>query len=229
MVLPTPGGPINSTLVASSRNRSVPSSFISFLSTEGWAEKSKSSSVHGEGRQAKRSSPARRRISVAVTSTSRRRCKNSRVSEPSGPGMVELSGQRLGGGSQTQVGQVGADLLIGGGLAHLSLRDLAIDGEVDDGLTPDGPEQPGRLFERLFARRAVGLLVARTRRGEGAEHGRLEGLFVLDTAHQGTRSGRSEAVGDEDRSRRSHHVDRRRATRRCRTSSVVPPSPGGTE
>ena len=38
---------------------------ISFLSTEGWALKSKSSSVHGEGRQAKRSRPARRLISVA--------------------------------------------------------------------------------------------------------------------------------------------------------------------
>ena len=83
LVLPTPGGPMKSTLVASSKKRSVPSSVISFLSTEGWAEKSKSSSVHGDGKQAKRSSPARRRISVALTSTSRRRCKNSECPSPS--------------------------------------------------------------------------------------------------------------------------------------------------
>jgi hypothetical protein len=39
MVLPTPGGPIINTLVASSTKRNVASSSMVFLSTDGWAEK----------------------------------------------------------------------------------------------------------------------------------------------------------------------------------------------
>ena len=33
-------------------------------------------------------------------------------------GVLELGGQGLGGGSEAQIGQVAADLLIGGGLGH---------------------------------------------------------------------------------------------------------------
>ena len=77
MVLPTPGGPMNKTLVASSKNRSVASSFTVFLSTDGWASKSKSSSRHNEGNEAKRSRLDRRRVSVAVTSMARRRSKKA--------------------------------------------------------------------------------------------------------------------------------------------------------
>ena len=83
----------------------MPSSVISFLSTDGWAEKSKSSSVQGDGRQAKRSRPARRLISVAVTSTSRRRAKNS-YGRAFLSGMVEFAGQRFGSSTETQVGQM---------------------------------------------------------------------------------------------------------------------------
>ncbi|MDX3725222.1 hypothetical protein PV722_45385 [Streptomyces caniscabiei] len=43
---------------------------ISFSSTPGWAEKSKSDNVQGSGRQANRSRAARRRDSVASTSIS---------------------------------------------------------------------------------------------------------------------------------------------------------------
>jgi hypothetical protein len=38
-----------------------------------------------------------------------------------------------------------------------------------------------------------------------------ERLFVLAAAHQGARSGRGEAMGDEDRPRGSHYLDGRRA------------------
>jgi hypothetical protein len=38
-----------------------------------------------------------------------------------------------------------------------SLRDLVIDGQVHDGLTPDGSEQAGCFFERFFARWPVRL------------------------------------------------------------------------
>ncbi len=96
------------------------------------------------------------------------------------PGVVEFSGQRFGGSTETQVGQVGRGSLDRWRTRSSSLRDLAIDGQVDDGLTPDGPEQSCCFFECLSARWPVRLLVARTRRGEGAQHGGLEGLFVLD-------------------------------------------------
>ena len=62
---------MNKTLVASSKNRNVASSFTVFLSTDGWASKSKSSNRHAEGSEAKRSRLARRRISVDATSTPR--------------------------------------------------------------------------------------------------------------------------------------------------------------
>jgi hypothetical protein len=45
---------MSSTLVASSMKRRVPSSATSLGSTEGWAEKSKSARVKGEGSDAKR-------------------------------------------------------------------------------------------------------------------------------------------------------------------------------
>jgi hypothetical protein len=54
MVFPTPGGPMNNTSVASSVKRSVARSSMVFLSTDGWAEKSKSSKVKGDGNDAKR-------------------------------------------------------------------------------------------------------------------------------------------------------------------------------
>ena len=41
-----------------------------------------------------------------------------RMAEPFSSSMVEFTGQRLGGGTETQVGQMAADLLIDGGLAH---------------------------------------------------------------------------------------------------------------
>ena len=107
-------------------------------------------------------------------------------------------------------------------------RDLTIDGQVDDGLTPDGSEQWDFFFECLFARWAVGLLVARTSCREGAQHGGLEGFTVLDAAHQGVQpagarrwvtriapeGATTSMVGDD---------------KRCRMSNVVPLSPGGTE
>src|SRR5208282_3313459 len=40
------------------------------------------------------------------------------VAEPLLAGMVELSRQRFGGSTETQVGQMAPNLLIGGGLAH---------------------------------------------------------------------------------------------------------------
>ena len=45
---------MNNTLVASSRNRRVPSSLTRARSTEGWASKSKSASRHGAGSEANR-------------------------------------------------------------------------------------------------------------------------------------------------------------------------------
>ena len=68
IVLPTPGGPTRSRLAASSTKRRVASSSTSFLSSAGWASKSKSAKVHGAGRLAKRSRPASLRASVASTS-----------------------------------------------------------------------------------------------------------------------------------------------------------------
>ena len=68
---------MNKTLVASSKNRNVASSFTVFLSTDGWASKSKSSKRHGEGSEAKRSRLARRRISVDATSTPRSRSRKA--------------------------------------------------------------------------------------------------------------------------------------------------------
>src|SRR5437868_1133143 len=64
MVLPTPGGPINKTLVASSRNRRVPSSLTRARSTLGWASKSWSESRQGAGSGAKRSRPAWQQVPV---------------------------------------------------------------------------------------------------------------------------------------------------------------------
>src|SRR5487761_1882301 len=61
IVLPTPGGPISRTLAASSMNRRVPRSAISLGSTDGWAEKSKSARVNGDGSDANRSRLTRRR------------------------------------------------------------------------------------------------------------------------------------------------------------------------
>src|ERR1017187_8112424 len=55
IVLPTPGGPIRSTLAASSMNRRVARPALHLGSTEGWAEKSKSARVNGDGSYAKRS------------------------------------------------------------------------------------------------------------------------------------------------------------------------------
>ena len=66
-----PGRPDEQQMAARSKNRSVASSLTSFLSIDGWASKSKSSSRNGEGSEAKRSRLARRRISVAATSTCR--------------------------------------------------------------------------------------------------------------------------------------------------------------
>ena len=88
-----------------------------FLSTDGWASKSKSSRRNGEGREAKRSRLARRRASVAATSTSRgvpgRPCGRAFAR-----GVLELGGQGLGGGGQPQVGQVAAGLLVDRGVSH---------------------------------------------------------------------------------------------------------------
>ena len=118
MVLPTPGGPMKSTLVASSKNRRVASSPISFLSTDGWAEKSKSASVQGAGRQAKRSRPGPppglggHHLDIQQTR------EELGVTESFLAGVLELPGQGLGGGAEAQIGQVAADLLIDGGLGH---------------------------------------------------------------------------------------------------------------
>jgi hypothetical protein len=77
MVLPTPGGPIMSTLVASSKNRNEASSWTSWRSTDGWASKSKSSRPHGAGSLAKRSSAPWRRATVAPTSMASNASKNA--------------------------------------------------------------------------------------------------------------------------------------------------------
>ena len=61
---------------------------------------------------------------------------------------------------------------------------------------------PGGRFAFLSHGRAV---------VKARQHGGLEGFLVLDAAHQGTRSRRGEAMGDQDRSRGSHHVDGRSA------------------
>jgi len=68
---------MNKTLVASSRNRNVARSSTVFLSTDGWASKSKSSRRHGDGREAKRSRLDRRRTSVDATSTPSNRSKKA--------------------------------------------------------------------------------------------------------------------------------------------------------
>ncbi len=73
MVSPTPGGPMNNTLVASSTKRSVASTAMSLGSTLGWVAKSKSANVNGEGSEAKRARLALRRSSTASTSTARSR------------------------------------------------------------------------------------------------------------------------------------------------------------
>ena len=112
MVLPTPGGPISSTLVASSRNRRVASSRTSCRSTDGWASKSKSEIRQGAGRQANRARLAWRRAVTAVTSRASSRSRNSVWLSCPAPGVVELAGQRLGGRGHAQLGQVAAQLLV---------------------------------------------------------------------------------------------------------------------
>ncbi len=77
MVLPTPGGPMNNTLVASSTKRRVASSAMRAGSTLGWALYSKSARVNGEGSEAKRARLDRRRSSTASTSTASSRSSSS--------------------------------------------------------------------------------------------------------------------------------------------------------
>ena len=68
---------MNNTLVASSKNRKLASSPTSLGSTAGWASKSNSEILQGAGRQAKRARLARRRASVASTSTASSRSKST--------------------------------------------------------------------------------------------------------------------------------------------------------
>jgi hypothetical protein len=68
---------MSKTLVASSMKRRVASSATSFGSTDGWAAKSKSARVNGEGSDANRARLAWRRSSVAATSTAKSRSRNA--------------------------------------------------------------------------------------------------------------------------------------------------------
>src|SRR3954463_12950104 len=106
MVLPTPGGPMNNTLVASSRNRRVASSLTRARSTEGWASKSKSVSRQGAGSDAKRARPAGRRAEGGGAGVGGgfgggaldggEPFQEGGVAELGGGGVVELSGERFG-------------------------------------------------------------------------------------------------------------------------------------
>ena len=97
---------MNKTLVASSKNRNVASSFTVFLSTDGWASKSKSSKrqprrQRGEAFQA--GAPA----DLGGRHLDREEpFQEGGVAQLVRLGVVELTGQRLGGGGQTQVGEM---------------------------------------------------------------------------------------------------------------------------
>ena len=109
---------MNKTLVASSKNRKVPSSLTIVRSIEGWASKSKSSSRQGEGSEANRSRLARRRTSVASTSTANRRSKKALWPSLCAFAWSSSAGQRLGGRREAQIGEVASKLLVDGSLAH---------------------------------------------------------------------------------------------------------------
>ena len=109
---------MNKTLVASSKNRNVASSFTVFLSTDGWASKSKSSKRHGDGQrgEALQAGPP---TDLGGTHLDREQAfQEGGVAQLVRLGVVELTGQRLGGGGQTQVGEMRPHLLIDRVLAH---------------------------------------------------------------------------------------------------------------
>ena len=169
------------TLVASSTKRSVASSSMSFLSTDGWAEKSKSASVNGEGSEAKRARLARRRSSTALTSTPSRRSKNpwwlslALPAWSSSPG--GLRPLRSCARKPDESAAFGIQSLRS--CAHLDRAgegqgdDLGQVFQVDAGLVTDVPDQAGPLGQRLSAGGPVGFAVTGPSGGELAEHHRF--------------------------------------------------------
>ena len=77
-------------------NRSVASSLTSARSMPGWAVKSNSSSVLVDGNPANRIRPARRRCSVASTSTCEQVVQELRVAGLVLLGLLERGGELLG-------------------------------------------------------------------------------------------------------------------------------------
>ena len=116
--MPTPGGPIARTLAFSSMNRSVASSSTRRRSSDGWALKSNSSSVLVEGNPASRSRLARRRSLGRVDLDVEQVVQELGVA---GLGLLrgfERGGELLGRGGELEVGEVAAQLLVGGVLVH---------------------------------------------------------------------------------------------------------------
>ena len=176
MVLPTPGGPIKQHVggVVEEPQRAE-------LGHQLLVDRGLGSEVEvverprgGQTGEALQAGP--RRISVALTSTSRRRCQELGVAELvlRGHGRARRAAPRRRHRDADRPGASGS--LDRSRTRSSSLRDLAIDGEVDDGLTADGPEEASRFFEGLSARRTVRLLVTRTGRGEGARARRPRAL-----------------------------------------------------
>jgi hypothetical protein len=99
------------------------------LSTDGWAEKSKSASRHGDGSDAKRSSPALRLVSVEAGASPRlgggdldfeQPGEELRVPEVGRPRVLELARECFGCSGEAQIGEMCPELLIARLLAHLA-------------------------------------------------------------------------------------------------------------
>ena len=192
--------------MASSTKRRVASSSISFLSTDGWAEKSKSARVNGDGSEAKRARLARRRSSTAVTSMASSRSKNPWWVSFCLHGVVELARERLGGRGHAQKGEMRTQLLILGALGHAGTwvapgkaraMTFAISSRSTLGSSPALPNSRARSLRASLAGRLVGLAVTGTCGAELAEHDRLEGCPVLGGAHHGAGSWNAEAMRHE--------------------------------
>ncbi len=85
---------------------------------------------HGEGRQAKRARVAWRRARNGIDLHRQQRAQEGGVGRLVGPGLLQLGGQGLGRRTETQRGQVSAQVLVGGGLAHAPTSSSALAPEV---------------------------------------------------------------------------------------------------
>ena len=112
IVLPTPGGPMKSTLVASSRNRSVPSSPTSAAIDRGLGVEVEVGEAPGRRQRANRSRLARRRAVGGRHLDGQQPLQERGVPSSSASGPLEHRRQRLGGRRQAQRREVAAQLLV---------------------------------------------------------------------------------------------------------------------